>query len=92
MTSTEKAAPAFDSDDDDGANDGLVLARLDAWARGQSLGPDVHGIPRRQPRPASPDEEALIASAYTCPTCGGEPAQLAGDLCDDCLADLAEGP
>jgi hypothetical protein len=33
--------------DDDEASDELVLARLDAWDRGQSLGPDVHGIPRR---------------------------------------------
>jgi hypothetical protein len=28
-------------------SDDLALARMAAWARGQSLGPDVHGIPRR---------------------------------------------
>jgi hypothetical protein len=34
--------------DDDQASDELVLARLAAWARGQPLGPEVHGIPRRR--------------------------------------------
>ena len=38
--------------DDDQADDDLVLARMAAWARGQSLGPDVQGIPRR-PGPAA---------------------------------------
>jgi len=66
----ETAPPSFASDaealawyratyDDDQASDDLVLARLAAWGRRQSLGPDAHGIPRRQPRPATPEEEAL---------------------------------
>jgi hypothetical protein len=34
--------------DDPEADDDLVLARLAAWFRRQSLGPEIHGVPRRE--------------------------------------------
>ena len=69
MTTTEAGPLSFASDaealawyratyDDDETSDQLVLARLEALGEGRSFGPDAHGVPRRQPRPAAPDEEA----------------------------------
>ena len=34
--------------DDDQTSDDMVLARLDAWDRGQSLGPFRQGVPQRK--------------------------------------------
>jgi hypothetical protein len=98
MTITAEEGPPFASDaealawyratyDDDQAEDELVLARLDAWARGQSLGPDVQGIPRRQARPATAEEEALIAGAEDIPRTGTTFAIYGlrvGHGCDHC--------
>lgn len=37
--------------DDDKTTDEQVLARLNAWDAGRSLGPDAHGVPRRASQP-----------------------------------------
>jgi hypothetical protein len=57
MTSTTTGPVDFDDTkalawyratyDDDETSDDLALARMAARARGQSLGPDLHGVPRR---------------------------------------------